>query len=344
MKKLLTLLFLAAFSLSAQNLIFNGELELGTDGYACRTILRPDTNPELVYTPLETAGKKGAKFLLVRSPFAERFELYLKEFPLKPDTDYTLRFKAKCSVAGQPLRINISRVSLRNGKLDWNGFAKTFTLGTEWQNIEFKFNSARRTDGFAHLFLTGQDQKENPVADFSFDSFELFETKSTPYNSVQIAVSAPDYLVVTESAAPIAVTAKAANFTPKTFEGSMTVSAMDDTTEKKCFPDRSPHQACAGRNPRISHGDSAEIRLLHAQRRPPRHSGKRGSPRKRRSSRKVHSVQTQLRQGFLHQSERRTRLQRISEIQNRRLSHLQRARRTAPGASRKDGMPDAPRT
>ena len=144
MKKLLTLLSLAAFSLSAQNLIFNGELELGTDGYACRTILRPDTNPKLVYTPLETAGKKGAKFLLVRSPFAERFELYLKEFPLKPDTDYTLRFKAKCSVAGQPLRINISRVSLRNGKLDWNGFAKTFTLGTEWQNIEFKFNSARR--------------------------------------------------------------------------------------------------------------------------------------------------------------------------------------------------------
>ena len=174
MKKLLTLLSLAAFSLPAQNLIFNGELELGTDGYACRTILRPDTNPKLVYTPLETTGEKGAKFLLVRSPFAERFELYLKEFPLKPDTDYTLRFKAKCSVAGQPLRINISRVSLRNGKLDWNGYAKNFTLGTEWQNFEFKFNSARRTDGFAHLFLTGQDQKENPVADFSFDSFELF--------------------------------------------------------------------------------------------------------------------------------------------------------------------------
>lgn len=246
MKKLLTLLSLAAFSLPAQNLIFNGELELGTDGYACRTILRPDTNPKLVYTPLETAGEKGGKFLLVRSPFAERFELYLKEFPLKPDTDYTLRFKAKCSVAGQPLRINISRVSLRNGKLDWNGYAKNFTLGTEWQNFEFKFNSARRTDGFAHLFLTGQDQKENPVADFSFDSFELFETKSAPDNSVQIAVSAPDYLVVSESAAPVAVTAKAANFTAKTIEATMTVSAMDDTTGKNVFQTEIPVKLTPG--------------------------------------------------------------------------------------------------
>lgn len=59
MKKLLTLLSLAAFSLPAQNLIFNGELELGTDGYACRTILRPDTNPKLVYTPLETTGERA---------------------------------------------------------------------------------------------------------------------------------------------------------------------------------------------------------------------------------------------------------------------------------------------
>ena len=66
MKKLLTLLFLAAFSLSAQNLIFNGELELGTDGYACRTILRPDTNPKLVYTPLEKGREIPARPLSLR--------------------------------------------------------------------------------------------------------------------------------------------------------------------------------------------------------------------------------------------------------------------------------------
>ncbi len=237
---LLPLLLLLPVLLPAGNRIFNGSFELGSAGCAVKTLLRPDTNAELRFHPLETAGKPGERYLRLRNPYGQRFELYFKEFSLEPEKSYTLRFKARCTVPGRRLAVNISRVMLINGKLEWSGVNTSFLLKKEWTAYEYHFQSGRKLNGYAHLFLTGMDEKNNPPADFEFDSFELFEQGEESSSGVEIAVSTPDFTAVAERKARIPVSLRIGNFSAEEFSKDVELSVLDDFTNAVVFRKKIP--------------------------------------------------------------------------------------------------------
>lgn len=143
MKHLLMSAVLSALFLNgaAANLVFNGDFELGDSGFSLIRVLRPDTNKDLVFTPLVAAddGAK-AKALLIRNPFAERFELHSQEFKLDDGKKYQLGLSAKASVNGTKISVIIFQVTTQG---TWHVESKIFELTDHWQTFDFDFTAAK---------------------------------------------------------------------------------------------------------------------------------------------------------------------------------------------------------
>jgi len=143
MKRLLVSAVMSALFLNcaAANLVFNGDFELGDSGYSLIRVLRPDTNKDLVFTPLVTADNGAkAKALLIRNPYAERFELHSQEFKLDDGQKYQLSLTAKASVPGTKISVIVYQITTQDF---WHVETKTFELTDRWQNCTFEFPAAK---------------------------------------------------------------------------------------------------------------------------------------------------------------------------------------------------------
>ena len=148
MRKNLFLLCLP-FALAA-NPVFNGSFELGTDGFALEQELRTDLNKELKFHPLKTASAapgEGKQSLELENPYAEYYNLFSKDFRLKPSTQYEFSVKMKSSVPGDQVYFGVFKVDPH-----WSAHAKTFSASKEWKTYTFRFTTAPK-EGWYHILI-----------------------------------------------------------------------------------------------------------------------------------------------------------------------------------------------
>lgn len=127
----------SAFAVYGQNLIYNGDFEFGTDGFALHRIV---TRNDRKHIPLKTDTvnvAKGEKSLCLSNPDGDYFELYISSFELKPNTNYTFSMTAKTDVRGGiPLEALIH-------DMDWHNKRKRFRIGNEFTTYSFTFNTKK---------------------------------------------------------------------------------------------------------------------------------------------------------------------------------------------------------
>jgi len=213
-------------SLSAANLLPNGSFELGTQGYGLGGRLLLDTNPKQEMPLLDSAVESAAAgnhILRVQNPHGDVCWICSRNFRLKPDTKYTLRFRAKSTAPGQEIRATIFNTS------DWRNFSDCFTLQKTWNQYEFKFKTGPKDGLYPFQLRLGISGKNKPLqSELCFDDLELFESQSKPVKGVELALSVPQDLFVTDTVPTISVTLKAGNFTASPWQGTITVDAEDE--------------------------------------------------------------------------------------------------------------------
>ena len=184
MKKQIASIILAyAVLLPAENLVFNGSFELGTDGFAQKRVLRPDTNPKLEYSPLEITTENvvdGKNALQMRNPFAEKIELIGKEFPVKKGHTYICRGSIRSSVPNTFLTVRIFSENF------WEAFTKRINAGPEWKTFSYEFVPFNSDPH--HLEIIYTDLKKIPAGTFWIDKLEIFEKGTEPEAGPQIAL------------------------------------------------------------------------------------------------------------------------------------------------------------
>lgn len=240
------LLLLMPFALAA-NHIYNGSLELGTDGFAIEKNLRTDTNPGLQFLPLKTAEGapgEGKKSLLIENPYAEYFSLASKEFRLKADTEYQLSVKVKSSIPNDRIILGVCKVAPK-----WFVKTKRFPVSTEWKTLRCTFKSDKK-DGWYHLQLQPGNTQNPNVSNLMFDAFTLVEKGKTPSVQPEAAVNADKKLYLRGESARIEL--KVSNMTAKPFTEKVTVTGRDEYTGKLCFSETLPVSLAAGETKRFA--------------------------------------------------------------------------------------------
>ena len=159
----------------AANTVFNGSFELGTDGFALVRELRLATNPSLKFTPLKlSAGAPGAgkNSLMIENPYAECFDLFSREFKLKPATTYRFTAKLKAEKGGETLRISVFKVDDK-----WLVYSRMFNFaGGEWQNFDFTFTTEKREGNGWHHIQIASATHDGKIADtFYIDDLKIEE-------------------------------------------------------------------------------------------------------------------------------------------------------------------------
>lgn len=228
--KLIMLVVLGAMPslIFARNLVPNGSFELGTDGYGLQKTLRFDRNPNMEFIPLETfrdSAADGGQALRLRNPYAERFKLHSRQFPLKSNTGYTFRFRAKSTAEGQ--KLFFVPYSVRN---NWHGWHFSPTLKNEWTEYEYKFKTGPK-DGAPfqyHIQVRNVSDRNIPASDICIDKLELFESESVPSKSVELALAVKEPLFVSDGKTSIPLTLKAGNFTGGPWSGTVAVTAREE--------------------------------------------------------------------------------------------------------------------
>ena len=240
MKIKLCISMLAPFVLTAGNLVFNGSFELGTDGFALEKNLRLDTNPKLEFKALTTAeGAPGAgkRSLKIENPYAENYNLFSKEFPLKAETVYRVSFRMRASVDQIRVWPRIIKVEV-NPRSTWtcHGLKVRFTLSKDWREYSYKFTIKNPKDsGFYHFNLLPSSQT---AADIFIDDLRVTEENAAAEDKVDaIAVSDRNLYLKGDKAG---LTLKLSNPTEKPFNGPVTVAVTDEYTKKTVFKTEFP--------------------------------------------------------------------------------------------------------
>lgn len=193
-KQIISIIFAYAALLPAQNLVFNGSFELGTDGFAQKRVLRPDTNPKLEYSPLEITTDHvvdGKKALQMRNPFAEKIELIGKEFPVKKGHTYICRGSIRSSVPNTLLTVRVFSENF------WEAFTKRINAGPEWNTFSYEFVPFNSDPH--HLEIIYTDLKRIPAGTFWIDKLEIFEKGTKPETGPQIALRIGDPILEKDS-------------------------------------------------------------------------------------------------------------------------------------------------
>ena len=226
---LLFSIFCGAGSIQAQNLIFNPSFESGCDGFALLRTLRPDTNPTLKFRPLESVvcnAPDGTRALRIANPHAEDFQLHSREYFLKKDTVYIFRARMKSSTPDFPLYVN---------QLQWEWlpvrFPEVFHLSTDWREYEYRFDTGKH-EGYFHLEMR-HARNAPPAGEIWIDKLELFEAFTEPEGNMEFSVETPAPL--RNRGEKISFTVKAANCTPRAFQGKITALAREEFTKEILF-------------------------------------------------------------------------------------------------------------
>ncbi len=213
----------------AQNLISNGSFEFGTDGFVLKNVLRTDQNPQSEFIPLKAVADQeadGKLVLCLDNHYGNFFDILSREFSLKSDTEYTLRYRAKSTHEGQELSLTVYSAS--NG---WRSWSSAAVLGNGWKDYESKFKTGP-ADGAPFLYqlqIRNSSPTDIPGSTVYLDKLELFETKSAPAGGLELAVSVPEKLFISENGKNTAeVTLKAGNFSEQPWSGEITLTLSDD--------------------------------------------------------------------------------------------------------------------
>ena len=167
----------AAFTLPAENLIFNAGFELGDVGFQCVKYLRMDTNPALRYEgPVADpdSPRSGRFSLHLPNRFAEQTALVLPEVRLEPGAEYTFSFEAKSSLKTMSLELAVVSASQRFG---WDGKLKQFAVGKGWRRFDFTFRTAPAKKGEGRRYygirFTFCKEVDSPAGDLWLDNLQL---------------------------------------------------------------------------------------------------------------------------------------------------------------------------
>lgn len=167
----------AAFTLPAENLIFNAGFELGDVGFQCVKYLRMDTNPALRYEgPVADpdSPRSGRFSLHLPNRFAEQTALVLPEVRLEPGAEYTFSFEAKSSLKTMSLELAVVSASQRFG---WDGKLKQFAVGKGWRRFDFTFRTAPAKKGEGRRYygirFTFCKEVDSPAGDLRLDNLQL---------------------------------------------------------------------------------------------------------------------------------------------------------------------------
>ena len=236
---------LVPFLLTAGNQVFNGSFELGTDGFALEKSLRLDTNPKLEFKTLTTAeGAPGAgkKSLKIENPYAESFNLFSKEFRLKPGTTY------RASVRMRASKDNI-RMMMRIFKIDRTWFAHgesaNFGLTKEWREFSYEFTTQKPNgNGWYHINIQPKLKIPMQAGDIFIDDLRITEVNSPNDDKVD-AVAVPDRNLYRRGE-KAGLTLKLFNSSGKKFNGPVTVAVIDEYTKKTVFKTEIPVKLVPG--------------------------------------------------------------------------------------------------
>lgn len=228
MKRLLISAALSAlfFNCTAANLVFNGDFELGDTGFSLIRVLRPDTNKDLAFTPLVTAddGAK-AKALLIRNPFAERFELHSQEFKLDDGKKYQLGLSAKASVNGTKISVIIFQVTTQG---TWHAESKTFELSDRWQPYGFDFTAAKGDTPW-HIQIRQASGEPLAAADLWVNHLSVTPAGDTaPENGLDLAVIPAEKLYDLAPGLKIPCKVRVYNPTSQSVKRTVSASVTDD--------------------------------------------------------------------------------------------------------------------
>lgn len=235
-----TFLILLPFALAA-NPVFNGSFELGTDGFALERELRTDTNPGQKFIPLKTAPGapgEGKQALLLENPNKESYNIFSKEFRLKPSTEYKLSVKLKSSKGNDSVYFGVFKVDPQ-----WSAYSRTFTVPSKWKTLEYTFTTAPK-EGYYHILIRPGSPDAVQSSDLFFDGLRIEEagkTESVPAEAV--AVTDKSLYLRGESAE---IRLKVTNPAGKPFSGVVTVAGRDEYTGKSCFSEQVPVRLAGG--------------------------------------------------------------------------------------------------
>ena len=237
--------------LSAENEVFNGSFELGTDGFALKKWLRLDTNPKLEFRTLTVgAGAPGCgkNSLRIDNRYAEHFNLISKEFCLKPETTYRASVRMRATKEGVPLRFIVLKAD-RKSNPRWLIFGKTVTLKKEWQEYSFTFatkTKKKNGHGYFHFDIQPpQGDKHLFPGEIFIDDLRVTEVKNQSPDSKILAAAVSDRdLYRKGEKAELKI--KFFNSSKIAFDAPVTVSVTDDYTKQVFYKTDLPVKLAPG--------------------------------------------------------------------------------------------------
>lgn len=223
MNRILALFALSGGLLHAENLVFNGDFELGVCGFALERFQRLDTNPDLDFRPLAADPAErlaGRQALRIENPYAERGILYSREFRLKPDTVYYLRGAIRCSAEQQPVRIDLINRTMAKGP---HSVTKSVKAGSKWTRFEIPLNT-KTFGGMYHLKVFVPARKMTVW----LDDLSVSSGKDTRFSGVEMGITADRRLYVAGETGKSRCTVHIRNTNDSVFEKTVRLAAVDD--------------------------------------------------------------------------------------------------------------------
>ncbi len=151
--------FCLLFCANAENLLFNGDFELGLKGYSVSRLLRPDTNPELKFIPLRADTKnvfKGKSSLKLENPNAEYFCISSAQFILPGKSKVIFKGAMRTDIPGG----TDIRISLFNSNKETRGttLSKNFHVDGNWKTFTYSATTPPRVQPYVlYVRYTSKD-------------------------------------------------------------------------------------------------------------------------------------------------------------------------------------------
>ncbi len=230
MKLTLTALFaLLTLGAAAQNLVFNGDFELGDAGFALIRALRPDTNPQLVFDGLQCTDRQpfsGRKALVIRNRFSERFELHSKDFVLRGETNYQISLSARTESGTARISVVAYRVTRKSG---WEVQSRSFDLTDAWQTFRFDFTTGKEESPW-HILIVPAANSPIPAHSILLDGIAVTAAGDSSGTALDVAVVPAETLYDLVPGLKIPVQIKIHNPGTKKITRTVTVNFRDDHT------------------------------------------------------------------------------------------------------------------
>ena len=128
---------LIAGTVCAENLIHNGDFQLGNSGFSIERWQRPDTNPEMIFHPLSTEAdprSPGRKILKIDNSYKEQCFVYACEMSLEAGKTYYLRGEIRSSGSKIPAEFSMIYLNRKAGR---NAQGGTIVAEKKWKRFEF---------------------------------------------------------------------------------------------------------------------------------------------------------------------------------------------------------------